>query len=219
MRFGRFAALLLLLGCSGPPVDEPAGESAPFPVPTVQIGEQIWMAENLALRQYRNGDTIRHAETPEELESFGFAEVGAWMYPAGDSTLAEEFGLLYNWFAVMDPRGIGPAGWRVPSDADWEQMAEQLGVDSVGVHLKVPELWKDEGGGTNSTGFSAVPAGFRHWDGTYEGLGIYGSWWTSTVLEDDSYYVWFRGVGHDYDHLHRERTSKFLGMSLRMIRR
>lgn len=177
------------------------------------------MAANLSVRHYQNGDSIPFAETPEDLERFGHAEVGAWMHPNGDASLASEHGLLYNWFAVTDPRGIAPEGWHVPSDDDWQRLAEHLGADSAGTQLKVPEGWRDQGGGTNSSGFTAVPSGFRHWDGTYEGLGIYGSWWTATILEDDSYFVWFRGVGHDYPHLHRERTSKFLGMSLRMIQK
>lgn len=186
---------------------------------SIQIGEQIWMADNLAVRHYQNRDSIEFAETAADLERFGNAEVGAWMYPNGDSTLVTEYGLLYNWFAVMDERGIAQEGWHVPSDNDWQQLAEHLGVDSAGTQLKVSDGWKDGGGGNNSSGFAAVPAGFRHWDGTYEGLGIYGSWWTTTVLEDDRYYVWFRGVGHDYDHLYRDRTSKYLGMSLRMIQK
>jgi uncharacterized protein (TIGR02145 family) len=219
LRVGAILLGILSIGCSGSEFDETVQESKPLAVSTVQIGDQVWMAENLAVRHYRNGDSITFAETAKDLERFGFAEIGAWMYPNGDSSLVGEYGLLYNWFAVTDDRGIAPEGWHVPSDDDWQQLAEYLGADSAGTQLKVLKYWKDEGGGTNSSGFSGMPAGFRHWDGTYEGLGIYASWWSTTILEEDSYFVWFRGVGHDYNHLYRERTSKFLGMSLRMIQK
>jgi uncharacterized protein (TIGR02145 family) len=208
----------LMIGCNGSELDKPVDKSEPLSVSTVQIGDQIWMAENLSLRHYQNGDSIAFAETAEDLIRYGHAAVGAWMYPNGDSTLVEEYGLLYNWFAVTDERGIYHEGWHVPSDEDWQQLAEYLGVDSAGTQLKVTEYWKDDGGGSNSSGFAALPAGFRHIDGKYEGYGIYGSWWTSTILEEDSYFVLFRGVGNYYDHIYRDRTSKYLGMSLRMIK-
>lgn len=210
--------LLGTAGCLGPAGERPV-PAAPGAIPeAVGIGGQEWTVRNLSVRHYRNGDGIPHAETAEELERYGRSGVGAWMHVGGDSTNEREFGLLYNWFAATDPRGLGPPGRHLPTDAEWGELEEFLGARRAGHQMKVSDGWEGGGGGTNESGFSALPAGFRHWDGEYSPVGIFGSWWTASELPEDPYYAWFRGVGSDYSHMHRDRSSKQLGMSIRLVR-
>jgi uncharacterized protein (TIGR02145 family) len=156
------------------------------------------MTINLSDTLYRNGDPIPHAVSAQELWAAGEAGNGVFMRQS-DGTV------LYNWYAFMDPRGLGPPGWRVPSDDDWGQLARTLGADSAGWHLQHNE-------------FQATLDGFRHYTGEYDGQGTYGSWWTSTVRPDDDWYVYFRGVGREYAFLHKGESSMYYGMSVRLIR-
>lgn len=97
----------------------------------VNIGEQIWMQENLDADTFRNGDLIPHAKTSEEWEEASENKAPAWCY-YGDffgeflsvsySDKGKKFGKLYNLYAANDSRGIGPVGWRVPSVKDYEEL-------------------------------------------------------------------------------------------------
>lgn len=178
-------------GCAPEPEQDRVPESVTF-------GRQTWMATNLADTLYRNGDPIPHAATADELWSAGEAGEGAFMRQA-DGTV------LYNWHAFMDPRGLGPPGWRAPSNEDWSALAETLGADSAGWRLQHND-------------FRATLDGFRHYTGEYDGQGTYGSWWTTTVRSDDDWYVYFRGVGTDYTELYQGESSTYYGMSVRLIR-
>jgi hypothetical protein len=83
---------------------------------TVKIGNQWWMAENLSVSHYRDGTSI-----PKVTEETQWANLttGAWCYYNNDSDLGIIYGKLYNWYAVNDSRGLAPAGWHIPSDAEW----------------------------------------------------------------------------------------------------
>ena len=215
---GVMLVFIGLAGCVRPAGEQPKARLPPTHPDAVSIGNQQWSVRNLAVKHYRNGDSIPYADTAEKLERYGRSGVGAWMHVGGNSENEHEFGLLYNWFAATDLRGLAPQGWHVPTDTEWEQLDKSLGKQRAGHKMKVPTGWKNGGGGTNESGFSAVPAGFRHWGGEYSSDSIYGSWWTATELGEDTYYAWFRGVGYDYSHMHKDRSSKQLGMSIRLIR-
>jgi len=93
---------------------------------TVKIGDQVWMAENLQSGLYRNGDQINFAwnsDTQDNIEDY------IW-YTADGVTAVGEFGRVYNFGAVIDPRGICPDGWNVPSEGDLRRLIEQLGGDN-----------------------------------------------------------------------------------------
>jgi len=85
----------------------------------VTIGNQVWMSQNLNVDKFRNGDPIPHAETREEWEKAGENRHPAWCYYDNDSANADKYGKLYNWYAVNDPRGLAPEGWKIPSHEDW----------------------------------------------------------------------------------------------------
>jgi uncharacterized protein (TIGR02145 family) len=90
----------------------------PFQCKTATIGNQIWMAENLNVTTFRNGDPIPEARTIEQWNDAARNKKPAFCYYNNDPSTAEKFGLLYNWWALNDPRGLAPLGWRIPNRTD-----------------------------------------------------------------------------------------------------
>ena len=94
---------------------------------TVVIGSQEWMAENLNVERFRNGDLIPQAKSAEEWWKAGVNKQPAWCYYNNEVKNGTVYGKLYNWFAVVDPRGLAPIGWHIPSFHEWQIVIEFLG--------------------------------------------------------------------------------------------
>jgi uncharacterized protein (TIGR02145 family) len=148
---------------------------------TVVIGTQTWMAENLNVATFRNGDPI-----PEEqydvkwIRAREFAKP-AWCYYNKDTTKGRIYGKLYSWAAVSDPRGLAPEGWHIPTDEDWTILSDYLGGDEVaGKKMKSNNGWLENGNGTNTCGFLGLPGGGRFGNGEFNNFGYYGWWWSSS---------------------------------------
>lgn len=152
---------------------------------SVVIGKQTWMAENLDVRHFRNGDTIPHAETADEWSGAAEAKAPAWCYYNNDEKNGDKYGRLYNWYAVNDPRGLAPEGWKVAVKKDWEQLEKRIG--NLVVHadkLMSTTGWLHKSG-TNETGFNGLPAGGRFLNGEFKYLGENAYFWTSTIEPHD----------------------------------
>jgi uncharacterized protein (TIGR02145 family) len=103
----------------------------------VKIGEQTWMAENLNVQTFRNGDTIYQAKSSKDWVLANENKKPAWCYYENDTLHYEKQGKLYNWYAIIDPRGIAPNGWRIPYREDWVNLSESLGGEAKsGILLK-----------------------------------------------------------------------------------
>jgi uncharacterized protein (TIGR02145 family) len=157
---------------------------------TVKIGEQTWMAENLNVGTFRNGDLIPQAKTDAEWLRASEQGEPAWCYYDNASKNGKIYGKLYNWYAVNDARGLAPKGWHVPSDEEWTTLADYLGGEDIaGGKLKERNtkhwLIPNEGA-TNESGFTALPGGYRNFNGTYFfnstyfSIGSHGFWWSSS---------------------------------------
>ncbi|WP_163377809.1 fibrobacter succinogenes major paralogous domain-containing protein [Cyclobacterium sp. SYSU L10401] len=187
------------------------------PMKEVTIGTQVWMSENLNVEKFRNGDTIPHAKTDEEWKKAGDNGEPAWCYYDNDPSNGEKYGKLYNWYAVNDPRGLAPKGWHLPSDEEWTTLTDLLGgLDAAGTKMKSKSGWEDEGNGTNESGFSGLPGGLRYSLGTFDGIGGYGRWWSST--EDYADYACFRSLGYSNGYAFRHIFNKEEGFSVRCLR-
>jgi uncharacterized protein (TIGR02145 family) len=81
----------------------------------VQIGKQLWFAENLNVSKYRNGDEIPEVQDKTEWAAL---TIGAWCYLDNNPDNGAKFGKLYNWHAINDPRGLAPEGFHIPTDKD-----------------------------------------------------------------------------------------------------
>ena len=129
------------------------------------IGEQVWLARNLDATHFANGDPI-----PRITGEAAWAAAGASGAPAqsaydNDETRVARDGLLYNYAAIQDPRGLCPQGFRVPTDADWAKLEATLGEDVAATRMKTRQYWpateNGPGNGTDDVGFGGLPAGFR----------------------------------------------------------
>ncbi len=154
---------------------------------TVTIGSKIWMAENLNVSHFNNGDIIKQAKTTEEWENGYKANKPLWCYVNFDASTEKKYGKLYNFFAVNNIKKLAPTGWHVSSDEDWTTMINFLEEDKAVPKLKNTEGWKtSESGmnGTNETGFSAMPAGFMAYWGKFISTDRFANFWSSTVIEN-----------------------------------
>lgn len=151
---------------------------------------QTWMSRNLDVETYRNGDTIPQVQDPTQWSKL---TTGAWCYFGNKPSNGNVYGKLYNWYAVNDPRGLAPAGWKIPSIDDWTNLLTCLGGDNntAGVKLKETgsEHWETYdvyyNNASNSTNFTALPGGIRHYTGSFGtayGLGKVGFFWSSNGI-------------------------------------
>jgi clan AA aspartic protease (TIGR02281 family) len=126
-RFGKFTmdysnSNLIINGSSNSVTNSTNSSS----IKSVKIGTQTWMTENLNVDRFRNGDLILEARTEEEWLIASKNETPAWCYYNNDASNGAIYGKLYNWYAVIDKRGLAPVGWHVPTIKDWGKMFKFL---------------------------------------------------------------------------------------------
>ncbi len=160
---------------------------------TAMIGNQQWMAQNLAVTKFLNGDDIYyepHGSVP--IEGIYYSE-----NPTPGAN-AENFGYVYSISAAINHRGICPVGWRLPELEDWEMLIEYLGGPTVaGGKMKTTSsggdgYWESPNtGATNESSFSAVPAGYRGSSGYFYGLNTGDNaeawFWSATEVSEERY--------------------------------
>ncbi|OYZ31776.1 MAG: hypothetical protein B7X86_07595 [Sphingobacteriales bacterium 17-39-43] len=147
---------------------------------TIKIGKQIWMVENLKVTHYRNGDQIKHITDSEE---WRFDTLGAYSDYNNNASMSATYGRLYNKRVVSDKRNVCPKGWRIPTKDDWKILEDYLGGRFVaGGKLKEKGTghWEDPNAlADNSSGFTALPAGFRFVTGKFSDIGFSAYLWSS----------------------------------------
>lgn len=174
---------------------------------TVVIGTQTWFAENL-----------------------NYESSNSWDY-LDDTVNGNIYGRLYNWDAANT---ACPTGWHLASDDEWKTLEIFLGMTpeqadtynqrgeepftTVGKHLKSTSGWFENGNGDNSSGFSALPGGYRSDFGEYDHLGKYGNFWTSTEYGIGDWGSKFRLLYYEEDWVYRSNTYKDTGFSVRCLK-
>ena len=185
---------------------------------TITIGRQTWMAENLKTTKYRNGDTIPNVTNGAR---WGELVTGAYCWYSNDAANITNYGGLYNWYAIADSRNIAPIGWHVPTDADWSTLTDYLGGTSIAggklIEAGTSHWYSPNNSATNSTGFTALPGGFRNYrDGAFSSVGTNGNWWGSTAL--DVPYAWYRYLFFNTPSIYRSIYYKQFGFSVRCVK-
>ncbi|MBP7563916.1 MAG: fibrobacter succinogenes major paralogous domain-containing protein [Candidatus Cloacimonetes bacterium] len=147
----------------------------------------------------------------------GAKKLPAWCYYTSDTEYGKRYGKIYNWYAVIDPRGLSPEGWHVPSDIEWNELEKYLGANDIGTKIKSPNGWQNDGNGTNDSGFNGLPGGYRYSsDGSFNNCGDYGYWWSSTGnLSNDA---WYRVLSCFDSKIGRYAGNKRTGFSVRCVR-
>ena len=170
----------------------------------VVIGSQTWMAENL---KYQFPDTT-----------------GWWCYNAAEEN-CDTYGRLYDWNRAMS---ACPAGWHLPSDAEWKQLEIKAGMlasnadslgwrisGSAGIALKARKGWNSGGNGENTVRFGAIPSGIFE-DHAYNFIGDIASFWSSTYTDET--HAWGRGLVYHAEGIYRWKYTKSSGFSVRCIK-
>jgi uncharacterized protein (TIGR02145 family) len=185
---------------------------------TIKIGEQWWMAENLKVTHYRNGDAITNITVNSEWNRYSEAYCA---YNNADSNMAV-YGLLYNWYVVSDIRNMAPLGWHVPTYAEWRMLVNTIG-DSSTAGSKMREIgnahWLSPNtDATNSSGFSAIPGGYRQYsNGEFQWIGYDARFWSSTVRYSSSG-TWCLTLNGGCSYIFYEILNYRTGHSVRCVR-
>lgn len=166
------------------------------------IGKQTWATTNLDATTFRNGDTIPEVKTNSEWVKAGNEKKPAWCYYDNDPINGKKYGRIYNWYAVIDERGLAPKGWHLPSDTDWTTLSNYLGgVELAGNKMKSTTGWDEykgrSGNGTNISGFTGLPGGCRYEDGTFSNIRYLGGWWSSTPSDIPNYFIYYTNTTLD----------------------
>lgn len=184
---------------------------------TVSIGNQVWMAENLKVTHYRNGNSL-----PNVTDSIQWSNLisGAYCNYTNNENNNSTYGHLYNWYVAVDSRNIAPSGWHIPSDAEWTTLINYLGGNNLaGEKLKEAgtDHWISPNPANNGSGFTALPAGNRtSGNGLFANIGVWGEWWSAT--EKDSLNAWVRTVANNDFIVYKDPYKKAFGLSVRCVK-
>ncbi len=229
MKIGSFFVVfaLLLAGCGKDPVINPDNGSFEdqrdkHVYKWIRIGEQVWTAENMG-----------HLPAVSPVSDVSETEPYYYVYGYEGTSLSEarsisnytKYGVLYNWKAAQT---ACPSGWHLPGDEEWKQLEQYLGMDqlqansegfresgSIGKKLKSTSGWDNNGIGDNSSGFTALPGGYRSYNGNYEGAGLGAGFWSAT--ENNVLTAWYRGLVFYNATLQRYYYAKSDGFSVRCL--
>jgi uncharacterized protein (TIGR02145 family) len=184
---------------------------------SVVIGSQVWMVENLKTTHYRDGTSIPNVTDDA---SWASLTTGSYCDYKNDANNSATYGRLYNWFATVDARNLAPQGWHVPTDADWTILMNYLGGE-FGADVKLKEKglahWHyPNSGTTNETGFTALPAGYRGYGGTFYNLGNVETWWSTT--DNNGVDAWDRYISYDVSAVSRLHENGSNGFSVRCVK-
>jgi uncharacterized protein (TIGR02145 family) len=160
---------------------------------TVKIGNQLWFAENLSYK----------------------ANSGCWAYN-NDETNVPKYGRLYNW---ETSKNVCPSGWHLPSDAEWTKLSDYLGGDNIaGGKMKTNTDWQYDANSnaSNESSFSALPAGGRDNDGSFDLFSSPGLFWTSTTRDNEN--VWIRNLNYKTGTLYKLAFDPAFGLSVRCLK-
>jgi uncharacterized protein (TIGR02145 family) len=161
---------------------------------TVLIGNQVWMADNLKVIKFNNGESISQVSSKEEWNNAINEQKPVWCYYNFDSLNNKEYGKLYNWYAVNDSRGLTPLGWHIPNIKEveiLENYANELPEQSqLSGKLKTLGFNPTLGGNINETGVAVNKDNFVAWwtndedqSNSWNKFGV--GWYSGTDTESD----------------------------------
>ena len=219
--------LFVMMGCSTDNANNNANNNVNTTVtdidgnvyPTVVIGTQTWTQTNLNVAHYRNGDVIPQVTDQTQWNNL---TTGAWCYYNNDPANGDVYGKLYNWYAVLDSRGLAPVEYHIPSDTEWTTLTNYLGgyqyaggkMKETGInHWTTPNT-----NATNSSLFTGLPGGIRNMSGYYE-IGNDGNWLSSTIYQGNNGPTSVgRGLKYNYQSSWVSYLGEKAGFSIRCIK-
>jgi uncharacterized protein (TIGR02145 family) len=191
---------------------------------TVPIGTQCWIKENLRTTKYQDGTNIPIDSTGGEFgnspgEKWSNSISGARTINGKYTANLTSFGYLYNWYSVVNPKGICPVGWHVPSIRDWVILEDFLGEEAGGkLKFQGTTYWRHPNkGASNMVGFSGLPGGYRYSNGEFSSIGYKGKWWSSNEINSR---VYAYGLNYKYNFIFFSYCGAYKteGLSIRCIK-
>ncbi len=203
---------------------------------TVKIGNQWWMAEDLRVTKYRNGNAIIKValENQSAVDSLVWATDSTGVYCNNLDNANKIIGKFYNSFAVNNNNNLAPEGWHIATDTDWQQLEKTLGMSATEAEKtgwrgnKEGDKLKTEGElnwtrfgdiwGTNESGFSAIAFGCRLFNSELGDPGFFatGYWWTATKNNSDN--AWYRNLDYKNSKVFRSNCSRNYGFGVRCVK-
>lgn len=185
--------------------------------PSVSIGNQIWMAENLKTTKFNDGTPIILVTDNKTWKTIS---TPAYCWLNNDINNKDVYGALYNWFTV-NTKKLCPKGWHIPADTEWSIMITFLGdIRVAGDKLKEvgDAHWKNTLDiGTNDFGFTALPAGMRQYTGVFPVFAkSYAVFWSATQSSNEL--AWNRGLYFSTSNVYKGSEGKNCGFSVRCIK-
>jgi len=184
----------------------------------VQIGSQIWMAENLRTTKLNDGTPIDNIQG--DTDWWGRTEAAYSWYNNDLENYGSTYGGLYNWYAV-DTGKLAPAGWHIPTDEEWTILTDYLAsdghLDTEGTALKSTYDWGSDGNGTDNYGFTGLPGGNRNYGESFNYHKGNGDWWTSTSSSDEGR-AFHRGLSMLFATVEELTPRKESGFSIRCVK-
>ena len=188
---------------------------------TIQIGTQLWMAENLKTTKFNDGTVIPNIT--DNLEWRNLTTPGYSWYNNDAAAYKTTFGALYNWYAVSTDK-LCPTGWHVPMESEFKTLTDYLGNGSgESMTEKGNNHWFNYvTDATNVSGFTGLPGGLRYYyinntpEVSFAGIGEIGSWWSASengTMGSVSQLFW-----DYYINLYQDQANKVFGMSVRCIK-
>jgi uncharacterized protein (TIGR02145 family) len=194
---------------------------------TVKIGTQWWMAENLKTTMLNDNTPIPNITNNNAWAALSIPALCWYNNDAG--TYKPLYGAMYNWFTV-NTGNLCPTGWHVPTDADWKIMESFIGMAPAqvdlwgwrgtdqGTQLKNTSGWSSSGNGTNTSGFTALPGGYRYAaDGSYNNVTELTYWWTASQDVDAITSSWYRRMDYNNTGVYRASTQMRAGKYVRCV--
>lgn len=209
---------------------------------TLEIGDQTWMAENLRVTHFADGSAIPGLEDESAWEDLESTQKAYCWYENLEEN-GGSYGALYTWAAALNGstgsenstqliQGVCPDGWHLPNDAEWKEMEMFLGM-SQDQSDKVDWRGTNEGSqikergfshwvasseeGTNSSGFTAIPGGFRSSKGGFYSLGKDATFWTADE-EAGTERAWYRTLNFEKERIYRHYNDMKQGLSVRCVK-
>lgn len=208
--------------------------------PTIIIGGQEWMAENLKTTTYCNGDTIKGVRDSIDMMNKEIDEALWFIY---DYSNEEIYGKLYTWYAAVSEKGICPCGWEMPTKKDWRILVNSIsnyyGITKHGVGKKMKAgalengtgYWTTENVynvditpemiGDNETNFSVLPGGLMD-DTQFFLKNTNAYFWTSSEVDSISFkadFVILTNISGDVGISSNYGQPKYNGMSIRCVKK
>ena len=178
-----------------------------------KVGNQTWMSENLNAVRFKNGESIFHAETSEEWRYALNNKIPAYCYYRNDTSLMNEFGVIYNWYVLIDKRGIAPQGFHIPSYNEWNTLFQNLG----GINL-AGEILRTNTNQNNENSFNGLLGGSRNDLGAFIEADEYGHWWSSTSDPNDEKQAKCCYINKSYKNIYWGSFNKGNGYYVRCIK-